>query len=164
MIQPSKVWELFEVNFDRGKLFWKKPPSNHQRLLGAEAGTMRLSGSGKPYWHIKIEGVAYKRANLIYAAFYGVWPTPMVDHRNGDSLDDRPANLRRATVLQNAWNHKRRARRIDLPMGVRATESGRFEARIGHMGKQHHLGAYATPEEAAAVYRAKREELFGEFA
>jgi len=164
MIAQPRIVELFRLDLEEGRIFWRLPPKNHARLLGSEAGCARVSASGKAYWHVKIDGRAYKRANLIFCAVYGRWPSPLCDHKDGDSLNDRPGNLREATVLQNAWNHKHRARRIDLPMGVRHMASGRFEARIGHCGKQVHLGAYDTPQQAAEIYAAKRKELFGEYA
>jgi hypothetical protein len=161
---PEHLACLFDVDLDAGRLFWRHGPRTHPRLAGQEAGGARRSHSGKQYWIVKIDGRAVKRSHLIYLAANGELPSPCCDHINGDSLDDRASNLRRATVAENAQNHKRRARRIALPMGVRHMASGRFQARIGHLGKQVHLGAYATPEEAAAIYRAKRKELFGEFA
>lgn len=124
-----------------------------------------LSRGGKRYWVIKISRTSFKRGRLIFLAAHGRLPTPCVDHDNGDSLDDRKSNLREATVIQNAWNHKKRARRIDLPMGVRVLrESGRFQARISFHGRQIHLGAYDTPEQAHDVYLAKRKELYREWA
>lgn len=47
---------------------------------------------------------------------------------------------------------------------MRLTSSGRFQARISLNKKQIHLGAYDTPQEAAAIYVAKHKELFNEFA
>lgn len=163
IIQP-RIFELFRVDADAGRLFWKSPPKNHSRLLGLEAGCPRRASSGKLYWHIKIGARAYKRAHLIFCAVHGRWPSPLCDHKDGDSLNDRPENLREATTTQNAWNHKARSRRIRLPMGVRHMASGRFQARISHYGRQLHLGTYETPEQASAVYAAKRKELFGDYA
>ena len=41
-------------------------------------------------------------------------------------------------------------------------ESG--DAQVKTSGKNHYFGTYDTREEAAEVARAKRAELFGEFA
>lgn len=163
-MMPPDLRHIFTVDLAEGKLFWHRPPGNHSRLFGREAGSPRSSGSGKLYWHIKIGGRAYKRSHLIFAWVNGRMPSPCVDHIDGNSLNDRPANLREATALQNAWNHKKRARRIDLPMGVRRLASGRFQARIALEGRQIHLGAFDTPQQAAAAYQTKRGELYGEFA
>ncbi len=155
---------LFEIDLDNGHLFWRAPPSNHTRLLGVEAGTARPTHNGKSYWVIKIDGRAHKRSRLIFAFAHGHYPYPCVDHINGDSLDDRIENLREASVLQNAWNHKKRSRRIPLPMGVRLTAAGRFQARISYYGRQYHLGAFNTVDEAVAAYTLKRQEFYREFA
>ncbi len=164
MIVQGDVQRMFHADLTTGRLFWAVAPRTHPRLKGHEAGTARRAASGKFYWYIKIGGRAIKRSHLVFCLVHGRFPEPCCDHINGDSLDDRPSNLREATATQNAWNHKRRARRIQLPMGVRRAASGRFQARIGHLGKQLHLGAYDTPEAAEAAYLAKRKELFGEFA
>lgn len=164
MMDRDRLLAMFDVDLEAGRLFWRVPPRCHAELRGKEAGCSRRSTNGKLYWHVKIDRRPIKRANLIFLAVHGRFPVPLADHRDGDSLNDRPINLREATVLENARNHKHRARRAALPMGVRVIGSGRFQARIGLNGKQLHLGAYDTPQEAEAVYRAKRQELFGEFA
>ena len=160
----EQLLELFWVNLGEGKLYWRSPPKNHPRLLNQEAGLPRRGQNGKEYWIIKIGKKPYRRGHLIYFLKHGQFATPCLDHINGNSLDDRIENLRAATIQQNAQNHKKRAKDSDLPMGVRLTSSGRFQARISLNKKQIHLGAYDTPQEAAAIYVAKRKELFNEFA
>ena len=156
---------LFTVDVSGGRMFWKHPPKHHPRLRGKEAGGVRPNHAGKKYWVIKIGKVAHKRARLIFLVARGHLPTPCVDHINGDSLDDRIVNLREATVLQNAWNHKRRKRGSSLPMGVRTvTNSSRYQARLAVNGKMIHLGCFDSVEQAATVYRQAREKHYGEFA
>lgn len=164
MIEQGEINRMFVVDMDAGRMFWRDGPRTHPRLKGVEAGSIRTQHSGKLYWIIKIDGKTYKRSHLIFLLANGYWPTPCVDHINGNSTDDRPSNLRQATIQQNAWNHKKRKRRASLPMGVRSLPSGRYEARIGHNGRQVHLGSYETPAAAQAVYLDKRRELYGEFA
>jgi hypothetical protein len=163
MLQQGDVFSLFEVDDENGRLFWKQPPFNHPRLAGAEAGGARISRHGKLYWVIKVRGRAYKRARIMFLAVHGRFPRPCVDHINGNSIDDRPVNLREATAADNNKNRKPRMFR-NLPMGVRETKYGRFTARLRTDGKLIHLGSYASIEEAHAVYSAKRREAFCEFA
>ena len=153
------------VDPEAGKIIWREPPSNHPRLRGLLAGSPRKT-RGKIYWHIKYNRFAIKRSWLIFLWTHGRWPTDCLDHADGNSENDAIGNLREATVLQNAWNHKKRARPTasNLPMGVRPTPQGRFEARIGYRKTQIHLGAFETVEKATAAYVAKRQELYNDFA
>ena len=165
ILKISDISDAFDVDTVSGRMFWKKPSKFHKEKTGKEAGTPQHMGGDKRYWVIRWNKKTYKRSRLIYFFVHGKWPAPCVDHINGNSLDDRPINLREATVMQNAWNHKSRSRRIKLPMGVRKiTKSGRFQARIAYNKKMIHLGAYDTPEEASIAYQNKRRQLYGEFA
>lgn len=87
-----------------------------------------------------------------------------VDHKNGNSLDNRLCNLRRATKAQNCQNSKTPRNNTSGFKGVTkltyASGIVRFTAQI----KGTYLGTFDTPEEAHAAYVAKATELFGEFA
>lgn len=163
-MDSAMIHRLFTFDFATGSVFWKSPPYNHPRLLNKEAGGPRPNHS-KEYWVIKIGRKAVKRGRLIFFAAHGRWPTPCVDHIDGNSLNDALTNLREATVTENAWNHKKRAKRSHLPMGVRLIPvSGRYQARIAHNRRMFHLGSFDTPTEAHSVYLTKRKELYGEYA
>ena len=145
-----------------GQFFWIAPPPEHAELRGREAGAPR-KGNHKYYWVIKIGGKAYRRSWLAYLWMTGDWPADQIDHVNGNSLDDRWENLRAATATENAQNHKRRAKKSPLPMGVREVPSGRFAARIAVNKQKIHLGTFDTPESASRAYQTARREHFGEF-
>lgn len=163
MITKNDLINLFDVYPNEGKFFWKNVSKYHNQINGMEAGCASPA-NGKYYWHIKINNKRYKRGRLMFFYVYGKFPNPCVDHINGDSLDDRIENLRQATVIENAWNHKKRKRKINLPMGVRNTKNGKYQARISFKGKQFHLGVFETVEQAQNIYQIKRKELYGEFA
>jgi hypothetical protein len=160
-LTKERIDYLFD--YKDGKFYWKNPPKYHKHLIGKEAGTTQLT-NGKIYVVIQIDGAKIKRGRLVFFYINGESPRPCVDHINGNSLDDRPENLRQATIMQNAWNHKTRAKKSKLPMGVRFSYGGKFVARIAHYGKTFYLGTFKTVEEAQQVYLSKREELYGEFA
>lgn len=138
---------LFRINPKTGRIYWLDVSKFHSRLNGSEAGCPRPSRSGKAYWIVKVGGKPYRRSHIIFAITRDRWPSQQIDHINGDSLDDRPGNLREATQTQNAWNHKRRAKRSTLPMGVRAL-GGRFQARIAVNRQTLYLGVFDTPQQA----------------
>lgn len=86
------------------------------------------------------------------------------DHIDRDSLNNRRNNLRKCTTAQNAAN---RAATIFNPLGLKGVtrgKNGKFDAMIGKDGKTIFLGAYNTPEEAAAAYAGAARALNGRFA
>ena len=54
-------------------------------------------------------GVRLMAHRVAWAIYYGVWPTGMIDHINGDGLDNRICNLRDVTHKENARNSRRKA-------------------------------------------------------
>ena len=87
----------------------------------------------------------------------------MVDHINGNKLDNRKSNLRLCTSSTNAANCKVHKHNTSGYKGV--SRSGkRWRAYIVKNDKQIHLGCFKTKESAAEAYNKKAVELFGEFA
>lgn len=87
-----------------------------------------------------------------------------VDHRNGNGLDNRRANLRPANDSQNSMNRARRSDNTSGFKGVRRLDSGRWGACIQVGGVKVWLGVHETPEAAARAYDDAALTHFGEFA
>lgn len=87
-----------------------------------------------------------------------------VDHANRDTTDNRRANLRCCTSAQNAWNRAAEKGKAIPLKGVRKAGKSRFQSMITVNKKKHHLGTFATAEEAHAAYVAAAVRLHGEFA
>lgn len=94
----------------------------------------------------------------------GAGPKDIADHRNGDTLDCRRANLRLATPSQSTVNTPKRDKGKTPYRGVMLRPSGRYQARININGEQTSLGRFDTAEEAARAYDAAAVEKHGEFA
>lgn len=89
----------------------------------------------------------------------------MVDHKNGNTLDNRRSNLRIATRHENLQNQRRHADNKSGFKGVtyRADEN-KWEAAIKAGGVNIYLGQFTSPEEAHKAYNEAAEKFFGEFA
>lgn len=90
----------------------------------------------------------------------------MVDHRDGNRLNNTRANLRIATPLENSRNrpvfrnNKAGFKGVFPTRGTKAN----WSAVIYVNKKQIYLGSFKTKEDAARAYDSKAVEAFGEFA
>ncbi len=89
-------------------------------------------------------------------------PGKVVDHINRNGLDNREANLRNCTRLQNLqnryWDAGQSKYRGVSPVG------DKWQAVVGFHGETIYLGVFDTEEEAAKARDRKAYELAGEFA
>lgn len=120
-------------------------------------------GGGQFYAHRRFRQADGSTKFVRLHTFLTGWP--LVDHRNGDGLDNRRANLRPATVGQNNQNRAAQANNTSGFKGVSWQRSrGQWRASIRADGRVFHLGEYTTPEEAARAYDAAALSLHGAFA
>ncbi len=89
-----------------------------------------------------------------------------VDHEDGDGLNNRRSNLRRASHSENLRNQRRRADNTSGFKGVSPSRrtSRKWTARITIEGQRKRLGYFDTPEEAHAAYVEASRRLHGNFA
>lgn len=86
----------------------------------------------------------------------------VVDHKNENGLDNRRINLRVCTQAQNRYNSRPRRGRSGFK-GV-YPQGDKWYAVVEHRGKQHYVGTFLTPVEAARARDRKAIRLFGEYA
>lgn len=132
-----------------------------RRPVGAPAGVITHG-----YVKISIDGVKHYGHRLAWLYMTGAWPARLVDHKNGDTSDNRFTNLRSASNSENLWNRGATRANTSGFKGVTATKRlGRmWRATIKNGGKQRHLGYFKTKEEAADAYAKAAAELHGDFA
>lgn len=87
-------------------------------------------------------------------------PKAIVDHKDGDGLNNRRSNLRVGTQSQNCVN------RLTTPgpylRGVQPHKN-RWKATIKYKGKTRHIGYYGSEIEAHAAYMRAAIELHGDW-
>lgn len=93
-------------------------------------------------------------------------PGSLVDHEDGDGLNNRRSNIRVCTKAQNGQAH-----RIKTPGGTskfrgvyRYKRDSIWVAQLGTKTENFYLGRFDSEEDAARAYDAKARELFGEYA
>lgn len=121
---------------------------------------------------------AVKRHGRVYAfrGFNGknhalhnfIKPPPkgkIIDHRDGNSLNNLRRNLRPATYAENGWNRKKNKNNRSGITGVSWSKAARrWIAQIRHENKKLHLGCFSTKEEADKAYRNAERKHRGKFA
>lgn len=108
-----------------------------------------------------------KQTNLILARnIMGATDhSTVVDHINHDTLDNRKANLRIASVQQNNCNlNNGRRWKSDTVSGVSFDKkSGKYTVRISIAGKETYFGRFWNKAEAEALAIKLKNKYYGEF-
>ena len=130
-------------------------------LVGRYSWHLNSNGRGQPYARCSYRYGGVRRNKLMHRLLFHPMPGYIVDHINGNGLDNRAENIRFVTVRENALNKRGWSR--CYPKGV-SLNRGRFEARITRDHKTVRLGFFDTVEEAGEAYRRAAEELHGVFA
>jgi hypothetical protein len=93
-------------------------------------------------------------------------PDGIIDHIDGNCLDNRKTNLRVVTYSQNRRNSAKQINTKCKYRGVyeRNDYFGKYRAQIRFEGKIINLGTFVCPKEAAMAYDKKAREVYGDFA
>jgi hypothetical protein len=93
-------------------------------------------------------------------------PSLLVDHEDGNKLNNQEENLRVCTQEENNRNVKKTWGGTSKYKGVTYQEGAEkpWIAQIGYNGKRIYLGNFYTEEEAANIYNLAAKELFGDYA
>lgn len=80
-----------------------------------------------------------------------------VDHINGNTMDNRRANLRICTYRENSCNHE--VHRSGKKVGANRTRFGTYVAQIRIDGAIKYIGSYPTEHEAHQAYLEAYNDL-----
>jgi hypothetical protein len=145
-----------EIPLSRGRFIALVDDEDYERIA---AHRWHRKGSDAFYAVRWVEGNT--RRVRMHREVLGVGSDVIVDHANGDGLDNRKVNLRVCTPADNARNS--RALRGQRVKGVQFLD-GRWRARVRIDGRLTHIGSFGTAVEAALAYDAAARLHFGEFA
>lgn len=104
------------------------------------------------------------RSLFLHRMIIGAPKGRVVDHINGDGLDNRKENLRICTQSQNLRNKRNhRLEQGHLKGCTWRKDAYLWEAQIWIDGRKVNLGYYRSQEEAHAAYVKAAAKNFGEF-
>lgn len=120
-------------------------------------------------WCLHCDGYAFGWVNgkhiLMHRFIVNLNEKQEIDHINGNRLDNQRINLRICTHSQNQCNSKVHC---DNSSGYKGSYWDKYKRKwmscITVDQKNHHLGYYDTPEDAAHVYDEAAVKFHGEFA
>lgn len=88
-----------------------------------------------------------------------------VDHKNGDTLDNRRSNLRSCSAAQNGWNRCVQRNNTSGFKGVTWHKRiSMWQARIRIFSRRVHLGYFLTASAAGQAYKIAARKYHGKFA
>jgi hypothetical protein len=155
MMEFDLVKKLFK--YQDGELYWLKK-CNKKHGIDNPAGTINSNG----YRIITFNGKKMNAHRLIWL-WHGKELPIIIDHINGNLLDNRIENLRAANVASNGWNSKIKS---DNTSGVRGVSwCNTYKKWIVQLFKNNKklTARFKDFDEACQFATAKRKELHGEF-
>lgn len=170
-ISVDTVRSILSCDFSSGKLTWLYRDRNmftsdrvfnswNTKYCGKEAFTHTGSHG---YKLGGMFGTVYKAHRVIWSMYTGYWPKELIDHINGNKIDNRIENLRESGYLGNAQNNMGRER-VSIFKGVSWHKRVlKWQAQIRSNNKTVYLGYYDSEIEAHRAYCRASEELHGEF-
>ncbi|QIO01729.1 hypothetical protein HWD28_gp081 [Salmonella phage atrejo] len=130
-----------------------------------KSGKVKRAGSATSsgYVQVSFKGTYYYAHIISFIMDRGYQPENIVDHEDGNTLNNRPGNLREATHTQNSCNTRLRKDNSSGYKGV--YKNGTYwQVKTTIAGKCYSKSGFNSPEEANEYAVKLRESLHGEFA
>ena len=163
-LTQARLKELLHYDADTGIFTWISQSKHSSYLIGKEAGY--ISKASRKYIGITINGVCklLLAHRLAWLYMTGEFPKNMIDHIDGNPLNNKFDNLRNANRFENQHNQKLTQRNKSGLKGVSWHKiSGKWTAQICHKNKKYYLGLFDDKNDAYQVRCQKAIELHKEF-
>ena len=148
IISQQKLKEIF--NYKDGYLYKKNKKAGSKKII--------------PYDKTLVLGTRYYIHRLIFLYHYGFFPE-FVDHIDGNPINNRIENLRKANSSQNMRNQKTPK---DNTSGVKNVcwhkQSKKWCVQLRLNNKKFHVGVFQDLELAELVAIEARNKYYGEWA
>jgi hypothetical protein len=178
MLPLPLLQELICLDESAGRLTWKarglhlfsdraKSARHGQMKWNTRyAGTEAIAAISSGYKRGNILGLPHQYHHVVFALHNGRLPSGIVDHRDLDTLNNRPDNLREASRAQNGANCLARSGGTSPFKGVSwCSTREKWKAQIGNgSGRSRHIGMFASEADAAKAYDLEALKSYGAFA
>lgn len=115
-------------------------------------------------YRVQHKGVQYYSYQIVWIMVYGSLPEGLViDHIDGNVLNNQPDNLRQCTQSQNLTNRTQGKHGRQLPRGVIQDSLNSYRQTVRLNGKVVYTKNFPTQELQSQQYERVSKEHFGEF-
>jgi hypothetical protein len=164
-ISVKHLYERLDYDPNTGLFKWLPNPTYgknwNTRRAGKAAGNIDKKHGAVT---IRLEGKLYLAHRMAVAYMNGSWPKLVIDHINGNPVDNRIINLRECTQSENMRNRSVQKNNKGGLLGVRfRPHHGKWEARINAGGKTVWRQYFMSAQEAVEARRAILPQFHGEF-
>jgi len=147
---------IFE--YKEGALYWKIRPS-YRADIGDMAGTLSNTG----YYAVSIKRKKYSVHRLIFLMHHGYLPE-IIDHIDGNKLNNTIENLRQVNSAQNIWNQPTRSTNTSGAKNVSwHKRQKKWNVKIMVNGVNKHIGCFDDFEFAELVSIEAIAKYHGEY-
>jgi hypothetical protein len=167
-ITPELLRQLFDYKPSTGELFWKRLEygtgwfSDHAiRIHNAYRIGLKafLWKDGKGYLCSSLNYKRFTAHRAAWAIVHGELP-PVIDHIDGDILNNKIDNLRAVTQKVNCRNARLSVKNKSGVSGVHFNKNSmKWVARIGNGERRLSLGAFSNFEEAVSARKDAERKL-----
>ncbi len=137
---------------------------NDAHLILGLGFTVKESNKGSTALHLRSNRTERFPSQYIQRIIMNPSSNQVVDHINGNGLDNRRCNLRICTPQENNMNRRQSKGHGGTYRGVRRNKLGNYYVSMNHKNKKYYLGCFHHEIEAALAYDKAAREMKGQFA
>ena len=133
---------------------------DHDRVIRFKWRARSFNG----FWYARVTARVAAGHEFMHRFVLDAPKGSIVDHINGNGLDNRRSNLRFVTASQNQMNRRVVVGRSRFKGVVWCRDYKRWRSQIARDGRTFHLGFFDAEAAAARAYDRAAREHFGEMA
>jgi uncharacterized Fe-S cluster-containing protein len=149
----KQALEALDYDAETGELFWNDKAAPKVKNKPA------IAKNYQGYIYLKVRGKMILGHRIAWFKHYGSFPIGVIDHINGNILDNRIANLRDIPQSVNMQNQRKAM--VDNKTGLLGVsqKGKKYRAQITINQVKKYLGYFDTPELAHQAYLIAKRNL-----